>query len=1102
MLCPACGSRNRSDASFCQGCGISFLHAIACPRCRASCRSEETFCDACGHRLPQAPVTSEGFEGERKTVTALFADIHRSVALMEDLDPEDARHIVDPALELMIEAVRHYGGYVDKSTGDGILALFGAPLAYEDHALRGVYAALRMRQAIAVYGEKLRQQKALTLRVRIGLNSGEMVLRQIRRGHRQSDYTPIGHAANLAARMERLAAPGSIRVSEHTYRLTEGYVQYKQLAPKKVKGVRRPVETYEVVDVGPIRTKFDMAARRGLVRFVGRDTEIGEIVRARELADTGLGQIAAVVGEPGVGKSRLFHEFKQRATGGCTVLETFAVAYGNAYPCLPLIELLKDYCEIVRQDDEQTRRGKIAAKVAGLDPTLEDAVPYLQHLLGVSEPTTSLHNMDAQIKRQRTFDAIRRLLVRESLNHPVVFIVEDLQWIDGETQAFMNALSDSVARARILLLVNYRPEYRHAWGGRTFYRELPLDPLPTGSAYRMLTDLLGADDALQPLKYLVMHKTEGNPFFMEEIVQSLFDRGVLARVPGGFSLTGALSDVALPPTVQGVIAARIDRLPANQKALLQSLAVIGREFSFELVKHVAEQPDDELKGLLLRLQRAEFVYEYRGRPEAEYAFKHALTREVVYGSLLMEQRRTLHERVARAIEAVFHPHLDDHYAELAHHYSRSGSAAKAVEYLRLASRQAVQRSANAEAITHLHVALQLLETLPEGPERARQELAVQVALGAPLALTRGYADPEVGRTRRRAHELCRQVDDTPQLFPVVFGLWAFSLVHGELSTALELGEQLGGLAQSLNQPALRVEVHRAMGPTLFFLGELLQARAHLEEGIALYDRERHRNDAFLFGQDPGVSCLTYAALVLWHLGYPEQALRASGRAVALAREIAHPFSLAFALDMAASVHQFRGEPRLAQERAEEAIALSNEQGFALWSRYGNVLRGWAMVHQERRAAEIAEMRAGLDAWRATGARVAGPYLLALFADAYAVVGEIDEGLTLLRDSLAAAEASGECWWSAEAHRLTGELLLTSGAGSAAEASFHRAIETARRYQAKSLELRATTSLCRLLVARGEHGLAERTLTPVHRSFTEGFDTGDLRAAAQILNELA
>src|SRR5262245_7974884 len=796
--CPSCGAENLPRAKFCGECATPLVRQLSVASSQVLVASPQHPAPSIQHPISytpkhlaerilaeQASLETRGvLEEERKTITALFADIKGSMALMEDLDPEEARALVDPAFSLMMEAVHRYEGYVAQSTGDGIFAFFGAPIAHEDHPQRALFAALRMQDEIGKYADTLRRAGRSPIEVRIGLNTGELVLRSIRKDDLRAEYTPIGHSTGLAQRMESLAKAGSIVISEQTYKLTEGYFACTPLGAATVKGVSELLAVYEVRGVGPLRTRLQVAARRGLTRFVGRHAELEQLQRALAQAKAGHGQIVGVMGEPGVGKSRLFYEFTVLSRRGCLVLETFSVSHGKAYPYLPLIDLLKTYFQLTLQDDERKIQEKVAGKVLILDRALEDTLPYLFALLGVTEVLTSLQQMDPQIRKRRTFEAIKRLLVRESVNQPLLVLFEDLHWLDSETQAFLNLLSESVATARILLLVNYRPEYRHEWGGKTFYTQLRLDPLGGEHAQELLSALLGDSAALQPLKHLILEKTEGNPFFMEEIVQALVEEGVLVRdAVGAHGVRPLPTDLHIPTTVQGVLASRIDRLPAAEKTLLQTLAVIGKEFPLSLLQQVVEKPEEELQELLAHLQVGEFIYEQPAFPEVEYIFKHALTQDVAYASLLQERRKVLHERTGQAIELLFHSKLDDHYSELAYHYTRSGNTEKAVEYLQLAGQQAVQRSANAEAISHLTTALELLRTLPDTPERTRQELTLQLTLGPAWMAAKGYAAPEVGKTYTRALELCRQMGETSSLFSVLVGLRRFYNIRAEYKRA-------------------------------------------------------------------------------------------------------------------------------------------------------------------------------------------------------------------------------------------------------------------------------------------------------------------------------
>jgi len=604
VKCAKCGAENREGRKFCAKCAAPLSRV--CPRCGAQNQPDEDFCGECAAPLTQTPGTptkkpneapirivealgAENFDGERKTVTALFADIKGSTELMEDLDPEQARVIIDPALKLMIEAVRRYDGYVVQSTGDGIFALFGAPVAHEDHPQRALYAALRLQEDLRRYSAKVVSEGGTPLQARIGINTGEVVVRTLDTGQGHAEYAPIGLSTNLAARMQTAAPVGSVAVTENSRKLCEGYFTFRLLGPTAVKGVSEPVNVWEVTGLGPLRTRLQRAASRGLTRFVGRDREIEALRHAAELARDGHGQILAVMAEPGVGKSRLYHEFKLISQSDWTVLEAFSISYGKASSYLPVIELLKDYFEIQTGDDERKRRERVNGKIITFDRSLEDTLPYLFTLLNLNSGDDPLAQMDAQIKRRRTHEAVKRILLRESVDHPLMLIFEDLHWIDAETQGLLNVLVDSIANTRILLLVNYRPEYHHEWGNRTHYAQLRLDPLGQESADEMLSSLLGNELDLLPLRRLIAEKSEGNPFFIEEIIQSLFENGSLVH-NGKLALTRSLPQIRVPTTVQAVLASRIDRLAAEEKELVQTLAVLGREFPLGLIQHVWRHP--------------------------------------------------------------------------------------------------------------------------------------------------------------------------------------------------------------------------------------------------------------------------------------------------------------------------------------------------------------------------------------------------------------------------------------------------------------------------------------------------------------------------------
>ena len=1060
-------------------------------------------------RAEQQAMESRGAaDGERKTITALFADLKGSTALIEGLDPEDARAIIDPALQIMMDAVHRYDGYVAQALGNGIFALFGAPIAHEDHPQRALYAALRMQEQMRVYSDQLRLKGNAPLHMRVGINTGEVVVRSIRKDDLHTDYVPVGHSTNLAARMEQMANPGSIVISEYTRKLTEGYFELKALGAAEIKGVDEPLNVYEVVGAGPLRTRLQVSARRGLSRFVGRHVEMDQMQQALEQAKEGHGQIVGVVGEPGLGKSRLFYEFKLTSQSGCLVFEAFSVSYGQSAAYLPLIELLKEYFQIEPGDDERTRGEKVTGKVLMLDRSLEEIVPYLFSLLGIDDPTSSLQQMDAQIRRQRTFDALKKLFLRESLNQPLVLIVEDLHWIDTETQGLLDILSESVASANLLLLTNYRPEYRHEWGGKTYYTQLRLAPLGKAEAEELLTFLLGSHVSLNALKSLIMEKTEGTPFFMEEVVQTLVEEGAFTGERASYRLEQARTALHVSPTVQGVLAARIDRLAAEEKALLQQLSVIGRQFPLSLIKHVVTQSEDAVYRLLSSLQAKEFVYEQPAFPEMEYVFKHALTQDVAYGTVLQEQRKGLHERTGQALEALYAEKLEDHYSELAHHYRRSDKSEKAITYLGLAGQQAIQRSANEEGIPQLTNAIALLKTLPTTPEHTHQELTLHLTLGPALIATEGYATTAVENLYTRARALCEQVGNPSQLFSSIHGLCLSYLLRAEMQTARKLGEEGLRLAERVQDPLSLVEAHYLLGNVLQSMGESVPGLAHHEQAVGLYNSQQHHSYVLQYGQDPGVICRIHLAICQWNLGYPDQARQSAQDAQAFAAETGHPYTMAYAQGYAALVHVFRRDAQSVREQAEAVAVLAMEQGFPNWLGFAAVLRGWALATLGHGEESIEVIREGIAAFP-EGQALMLPQLRGWLAEALGIIGHASEGLRLVQEARKRVEEIQEHYWAAELPRVEGELLLQSQiqgqksrVQAEAEGCFQRAIEVAQNQQSKSFELRAATSLARLWQGQGKRAEARDLLAPVYDWFTEGFDTADLKDAKAILDGLS
>ncbi len=1049
---------------------------------------------------PQIP------DAERRQLTVLFCDLVGSTALSAQLDPEELREVVRAYQDTCAKVIARFEGHIAQYLGDGLLVYFGYPLAHEDDAQRAVRAGLGILEALGQLTTRLEQERGVHLAARLGIHTGLVVVGDVGGGTRQEQLA-LGETPNLAARLQGIAAPNTLVISAATLPLLGGFFACQSLGTPRLKGVAQPLEVYQVLYEHMARSRLEAAGSTGLTPLVGREAEVGLLRERWAQVKEGLGQVVLLSGEAGIGKSRLVQVLTaQVATEPQAWLTPCQCSpyYQNSalYPMIDLLERVA--LRFDREESHQQKLGKLEGFLVQYGLPLAEAVPLFAALLSLplSADYTPL-TMSPEQQKQKTLHALLTILLKIAAQQPVLFVMEDLHWVDPTTLEFLSLLVDQGPTARILTLFTCRPDFSPPWTGRSHLTQITLPRLPRHQAAEMIGRVAHGKSLPAEVVEQVVAKTDGVPLFVEELTKMVLDSGLLQAREERYELTGPLPPLAIPTTLNDSLMARLDRLAAV-KGLAQLGATLGREFSYELLQAVAPWDEETLRRGLQQLVEAEFLYQQGLPPQATYLFKHALIQDAAYQSLLRSTRQQYHQRIAQALEARFPDLFETQPELLAHHYTEAGVLAQAIPYWQRAGQRAIQRSAHVEAISHLTRGIEVLAALPDTAERTQHELLLQTTLGSVLMATKGQGAAEVGQAYARARELCRHVGETPQLFPVLFGLWRFYLVRAEYQTARELAEQCLSLAQQVQDLALLLQAHFALGVSLLWLGEVVPARAHLEQSIALYNPQEHRALAFRAGLDLGVWCLSHAAQALWLLGYPDQALRRSHEALLLGQEVSHPPSLAAVLFYVAFIHCYRREAQATQERAEAAMTLASAQGLPQWLTVGRLLRGWALAMQGQAEEGIAQMRPSLAAWRAMGSGLAVSHYLVLLAEAYGRAGQAEEGLRLLAEALVHMDTTGEVYWAEEVYWLKGELLLRQAIPDEAQAEtcLHQALDIARHQQTRSGELRAATSLARLWQQQDKRAEAHALLAPIYGWFTEGFDTADLQEAKALLEELA
>jgi len=1096
-------------AKSCRECGADLT--TACTDCGHKVRTAARFCDECGARLALSQADNEllseldssmvrplasgirpsikKMKGERKNVAVMFTDISGFTQMSEKLDPEEVIDIINSCFNKLTEIIYRYEGTVDKYMGDCIIALFGAPVAHEDDPERAVKAAMEIIEAL----DELNKNLPFPIHMHVGLNTGLVVAGSIGSDFRKQ-YTVIGDTVNTASRIQSAAQPGQILVGESVYRLTKDVFDFTEVGDITVKGKKEPIRVYIPLGIRPQLTRFDKAKAKGLTPYVGREDELASLKSLFIKSLKGEGQAVGIFGEAGVGKSRLLYEFIQQLDSDVLYLEGHCMPHGRISPYQPFIEVIRQYLGLTVQATEKERK-TISQRLDGL----EEYVPCFEDLLSLPLSDAEYSRLSPPIRRIKIFEGLIALFQHAAAVQPLVLALDDLQWLDETSSEFLTSLLDAIGPSRILLVLISRPEFEPPWREHLSYTSLPLSLLHKTDGYRLIQALFDAPTSSE-LEKFILNRTEGNPFFVEELARTLRETHAV-KLNGSYSLAMSPDKLNVPETVHGVLAARMDRLDGETKNTLQVASVIGCELEVLVLEKVSEVKGTKLKEQLDILTGTGFMLS-QTQNDTGYTFKHALTRDVAYETLLKSSRRKLHGEVADSMKQML-PRLVEIQPELlAYHYTEAELYTEAISYWQLGGKKAIQRSSNTEAVSHLTKGLELLTDLPSNPVRIQQELELLTTLGPALMATKGPAAADVKKVYDRARALCEQVGQTFHLFPILFGLWRFYLLRANFDVARDLGEKLLSLVQHGGHVPFLLDAYFALGAPSFWRGDFNLAHENFEQVIVLYDPQEHNNHTFLLGQDPLFVCMCYDAFTQWVLGYSDQSFKKIQEVVAMARGRNHSFSLAYALFGIAMIYQLRRDENATRQWAEEVSALSTDKGFPYFSSMSGILRGWSVAEQGNVKEGIAQIKQSLRAWEVTESEVNKTYHLALLAEAYGKNGEIEEGLNVLSEALTLVEKNGERWYEAELYRLKGDLLLMrNGVEEEVEGCFRLALEVARRQNARSFELRTTLSLYRLWQRNGKFVEAQDLLQNAYEGFTEGFETKDLQDAKTLLEVL-
>ncbi len=937
VKCPKCQSANKDGSKFCKKCGGRL--ELKCPSCGSPCEQDSAFCNECAHDLTgakaPAPVdhskpqtyipkfladkilsTGKSLEGERKLVTVLFADLAGYTSMSEKLDPEEVRQIMEGCFQILMDEIHRYEGTIDKFTGDGVMALFGAPLAHEDHAQRACYAALAIQKALETYGQKVEKDCKIPFRMRIGLNSGPVIVGSVGKNLKM-DYTAVGDTVNLASRMQTLAEPGRILVSGDVHKMARDFFNFKPRGKLAVKGKEEAVEAYDLLEPTEVASRIEASVLRGLTRFVGREKEMAILKEAFDKAKAGSGQVVCIVGEAGVGKSRLLLELRRTLeSDDYTYLEGQCLHYGSSMPYLPLLDILRSYFGLKEGEREFLVRKRLEEKTCAIDPKLKSIMPPLQELLSLKVEDEDYLKLEPQKKREKIFEAIRDLLVVESQKKPLMVAIDDFQWTDRTSEEFLTYLIGHLPNSRILLLLLYRPEYTHQWGSKSCYSQIRVDELPTKSSADLVRAMLEEGEVAPELRELILNRAAGNPLFMEEFTHTLLENGSIQKKDHQYVLSGRPSEIHVPDTIQGIIAARMDRLDDNLKRMMQVASVIGRDFAYRILQTITGM-QEELKSHLLNLQGLEFIYEKSLYPELEYVFKHALTQEVAYNSLLLKRRKQIHEKIGKAIEELYPDRLEEFCEALAHHHSMSDNWEKAFQYLKLSGQKAARNYSQWEAFRSYGAALGALDKLPPTEEVKRAGIEVRLLMDAPM-FTLGYPAGSI-EILQEGERLSKELGDEKSLANLQTILCCGLSTKGRSLEGLSIAEALFKRAEEEQDIDLMVASGFELCANAINLGRYSRLLEVATRCIAVLEKERREADYF------GRAFNTYSAflgdqgIAMAILGRFAEGEEACEKGLSFARGIDDRYSLGMAEMAYGQFLVIKGDGTGALEHLREAM---------------------------------------------------------------------------------------------------------------------------------------------------------------------------------------